>query len=118
VEEIHIEHHSSITHYSLEHLQALRSRLDAKKHLLQLELCQQLLMPALANLDNIRFMILYNIIIIDFYNVLRLSGGVDVACDQYLDDILGSQTVSTADPYMGTWVHGGRGQSRGKGPLG
>jgi hypothetical protein len=28
VEETYIEHHSSITHYSLEHLQALRSRLD------------------------------------------------------------------------------------------
>jgi hypothetical protein len=26
-----------------------------------------------------------------------------------LDDILGSQTVSTADPYC-TWVHGGGGQ--------
>jgi hypothetical protein len=28
VEETYIDHHSSITHYSLEHLQALRSRLD------------------------------------------------------------------------------------------
>jgi hypothetical protein len=43
-------------------------------------------MPALANLDNIRFM-LYStksVPIIAFYNVLRLSGVVDVDCDQCL----------------------------------
>jgi hypothetical protein len=28
VEETYIDHHSSITNYSLEHLQALRSRID------------------------------------------------------------------------------------------
>jgi hypothetical protein len=41
-------------------------------------------MPALANLDNIKFILYSTKSVYAFYNVLRLYDGVDFACDQCL----------------------------------